>query len=69
MASGEVLELGIPPKDVQMEEVGKRVTWGPVIELAPEGPPLVPLTEAPNEESGAAPVQEDGAMVDYITVV
>ena len=26
LASGETLELGVPPKDVQMEEVGERVT-------------------------------------------
>ena len=26
LESGEVLELVIPPEDVQMEEVGKRVT-------------------------------------------
>ena len=43
----EALELGVPPKDVQMEEVGERVMWGPAIEPAPEGPPLVPLGEAP----------------------
>ena len=47
LASGKALELGVPPKDVQMEEVGEWVTWGPAIELAPEGPPLVPLGEAP----------------------
>ena len=45
LASGEALELGVPPEDVQMEEVGERVTWGPAIELVPEGPPLVPLGE------------------------
>ena len=38
--------------------------WGPAIELALEGPPLVPLMEVPNEESGATPVQEDGAIAD-----
>ena len=43
---GEVLELGITPKDIQMEEVGKWVMWGPAIEPAPEGLPLAPLTEA-----------------------
>ena len=32
LESGEVLELGVPPKDVQMEEVGERVMWGPAIE-------------------------------------
>ena len=47
LVSGEALELGVPPKDIQMEEVGKRVMWGPAIEPAPERPPLVPLGEAP----------------------
>ena len=45
LASGKVLELGIPPKDIQMEEVGKQVTWGLAIELPLEGPPLAPLGE------------------------
>ena len=47
LASGKALELGVPPEDIQMEEVGKRVTWGPAIEPVPEGPPLVPLGEVP----------------------
>ena len=47
LASGEALELGIPPDTVQIEEVGERVTWGPVIEPVLEGPPLAPLGEAP----------------------
>ena len=47
LASSEALELGIPPEDIQMEEVGERVMWGPAIEPAPEGPPLAPLGEAP----------------------
>ena len=47
LASSEALELGIPPRDVQMEEVGKQVMWGQAIEPAPEGLPLVPLEEAP----------------------
>ena len=46
LASGEVLELGILPKDVQMEEVGERVTWRPAIEPALERLPLAPMTEA-----------------------
>ena len=46
LASSKALELGVPPKDVQMEEVVERVTWGLVIEPAPEGPPLAPLGEA-----------------------
>ena len=47
LASGKALELGVPLEDVQMEEVGKQVTWGLAIELAPEGPPLAPLGEVP----------------------
>ena len=50
LASGRVLELGIPPKDIQMEEVGERATWGLAIEPVLESPPLVPLMEALNEE-------------------
>ena len=46
LVSSKALELGVPPEDVQMEEVGERATWGPVIEPALEGPPLAPLTEA-----------------------
>ena len=47
LESSKALELGIPPEDIQMEEVGERVMWGLAIELVPEGPPLAPLTEAP----------------------
>ena len=64
LASSKALELGVPPEDVQIEEVGERVMWGPAIEPASEGPPLAPLVEAPYEETGAAPVQEGGATVD-----
>ena len=39
LASGEALELGVPPEDIQMEEVGERVMWGLAIEPPPEGPP------------------------------
>ena len=38
--------------------------WGLTIEPVPEGPPLAPLTEVLNEESGTALVQEDGATAD-----
>ena len=31
LESGKALELDVLPKDVQMEEVGKWVTWGPAI--------------------------------------
>ena len=64
-----MLELGVPPKDIEMQEVGEWVTCGPAIELALEGPPLGPLMGALNEESGATPVQEDGAMADDNTAV
>ena len=47
-----------------MEEVGERVTWGPAIEPALEGPPLAPLGEVPEEETGATPVEEGGATAD-----
>ena len=47
LVSGKALELGVPPKDIQMEEVGERVMWGPAIEPMPEGTPLVPLGEVP----------------------
>ena len=43
--SGKVLELGIPPEDIQIEEVGKQVMLGLAIELVPDGPPLAPLME------------------------
>ena len=56
-----MLELGVPPKDVQMEEVGERVTWGPAVEPVMEGLPLAPLGEAPWEEIGTVPVQQGGA--------
>ena len=45
LESSKVLELGIPPEDVQMEEVCEQVTLGPAIEPAPESPPLAPLME------------------------
>ena len=47
LVSRKALELGVPPRDVQMEEVGERVMWGPAIEPVLEGLPLVPLTEVP----------------------
>ena len=40
LVSGKALELGVPPEDIQMEEVGEWVTWGPAIEPVPEGPAL-----------------------------
>ena len=46
LESGEALEEGVLPLDVQIEEVGQRVMWGPEPVLAQEGPPLAPLTEA-----------------------
>ena len=51
-----------------MEEVEQRVMWGLELILVQEGPPLVPLTEVLEEESGSRLVQEDGAMVDDAAV-
>ena len=59
-----MLELGILPVDIQMEEVGERVMWGAALELALEGPPLAPLMEVLIEESGITLMQEDDATVD-----
>ena len=47
LVSGKALELGVPAKDVKIEEVGEWVMWGLAIEPALEGPPLVPLGEVP----------------------
>ena len=40
---GEELELGVPPPDIQLKDVGWRVWWGPGPEPVPEGLPLSPL--------------------------
>ena len=64
LESSRALEYGVPTPNVQMEEVGQQVMWRPAMNLVPEGPPLVPLMEVPNEESGATQVQEDCTMVD-----
>ena len=45
LASGKALKVGVPPKDIQIEEVGERVMWGLAIEPAPERLPLVPMGE------------------------
>ena len=37
---GEELELGVPPPDVWIENMGQRVLWGPEPELVKEGPPV-----------------------------
>ena len=47
LESGEALEFGVLPLDIQMEEVGQRKMWGPEPILAQEGPALVPLIELP----------------------
>ena len=50
---GEELEMGPPPPSVWLEEAGWRVPWGPVVEPAQEGPPLLPLGPGPMEVDGA----------------
>ena len=39
----EELELGILAPNIQLEEMGRQVLWGPELQLALEGPPLSPL--------------------------
>ena len=64
---GVELEMGLPPPSVQLEEAGRWVPWGAVVELAQEGPPLSPLGPGPMEVDGAQQVLEDGAAVDDAT--
>ena len=60
-----MLELGVPPEDIQMEEVGEQVMWGPDDRAGTRRPALGTLNGgALNEESGATLVQEDGAIAD-----
>ena len=40
---GEELELGVPPPDIQLEDIGQWVCWGAELELAAKGLPLLPL--------------------------
>ena len=47
LESGKALEKGVPPPEIQMEEVGQWVIWGLEPVLAQQGPPLVPLMEVP----------------------
>ena len=48
-----------------MKDIGQRVRWGPEPILVKEGPPLVPLGEAPLEvEDGTAPGLEDSATIE-----
>ena len=53
---GEELELGPPPPTIQLEEAGWQIPWGPAVELAQEGLPLLPL--------GPGPMEVDGTMVE-----
>ena len=62
---GKELELGVPPPDVWIEDVGWWVQWG--LEQGPveEGLPLLALGAEPMEVEGSTKqVQEDGAMVE-----
>ena len=61
---GEELELRVLPPDIQLEDVGQRVQWGPEPEPVQEGPPLLPLGEELMEvENSAEQVQRDGSVV------
>ena len=50
---GEELELGPPPLNVQLEEAGWWVPWGPELQPAQEGPPMSPLGLELMEVDGA----------------
>ena len=60
---GGDLELGRPHPRVGLEEVGWWIPWGPAVELAEEGSPLVPLGPGPIEVDGAAQAPEGGTAV------
>ena len=62
VAMGEELEIGPLLPTIQLEEVGQQVPWGLVVELAKEGPPLLPLGPGPMEVIGAEQMPEDSAM-------
>ena len=64
---GEDLELGPPPPRVQLEEAGWQVPWGPEMEPAEEGSPLVPLGPGPMEVDVTEQALEDGAVVGEAT--
>ena len=49
----EELELGIPPPNICLTDVGRWVWWGPNPELALKGPPLLPLRVELMEVDGA----------------
>ena len=64
---GEELELGPPCSYVQLEEVVRRVPWGPAVEPAQDGPPLSPLGLGPMEVDGAKHEPEDGTTAEDAT--
>ena len=60
----EELELGPLTLNVWLEDVGWQVPWGPELQLAWEGLPLLPLWVKPMGVDGTKQVQEDGTMVE-----
>ena len=58
------LEVGPPPPNIQLEEVGQWVLWVLELEPAPEGTPLLPLWVELMEVDGTKQAQEDGATVE-----
>ena len=64
---GEELELGPLSPTVLLEEAGQQILWGPVVEPAKEGPPLLSLGPGPIEVDGAEQVPEDGAAAGEAT--
>ena len=66
---GEELELGVPPLEIQLDNMGWWLQWAPEPELAQEGTYLLPLgTELLKVEDGAEQAQGDGATAKDDTV-
>ena len=47
LESSKALDLGVLPPDIQMEELGQWVKWGPEPVVVQDSPPLAPLMEEP----------------------
>ena len=62
---GEELELGVPPPDIWLEDVVRRVWWGLEPEPVEEDPPLPALGAEPMEvEGGTEQAQQNGAAAE-----
>ena len=67
MVTGEELEIGPSPPTVQLEEAGWRILWGPAVEPADKGPPLLPPVPGLMEVDGPKLAPEDGSTAEKAT--